>query len=96
MTLLAIMSTIKKFKFKQKCITYTILEDVVYWKGFDGLLLRCSEWVDQQIAMHKYHDGTCGAHFSGYAIAKCLIIMGYYWPIMEWDLDNYVKKYVKC
>lgn len=89
------MTTIEKHQFKQKCIKYNILGDVMYIRGFYGVLLQWLEWVDQQIAMHTYHDDTCNDHFNGFAIAKRLIRMGYYWTIMERYYHDYVKKYVK-
>lgn len=74
----------------------TILGDAVYKRGYDGVLLRCLEWSNQQMAMHTYLDGTCGGHFSGYSIAKWIINMGYYYPTMEQDYHDYVKKCIKC
>lgn len=68
----------------------------MYRRGFDGVLLRCLEWENQYIAIHTCHDGTCGGHFSGHDIAKCLICMGYYLSTMEKYYHEYIKKCVKC
>lgn len=42
------------------------------------------------------HDGTCGVHFSRPSMAKCLLRMGYFWPTMENDCCEYVKRCIKC
>lgn len=45
--------------------------------------------------MSKCHDGVCDGHFNGASIIKCILWMGYYWPTMEHDCNDYVKKYIK-
>lgn len=67
----------------------------MYRGEFDGVLLQCVEWANQQIAMHTFHDGTFDDHFSGCSISRRLIRMRYYWSMMERDYHNYIKKYVK-
>ena len=81
-----------KKAFKLWASHYYILGDVLYRRGFDGILLRFLEWTNSQIAISAAHDGICGGHFSGLAITKHLICMGYYWPTMECDCIDYVKK----
>jgi len=73
-----------------------MLGDILYRRGFDGILLHCLEWADSQIVILSAHDGICKGHFSRPAITKCLMRMGYYWPIMEPDCIDYVKKCIKC
>ena len=85
-----------KKAFKLWASHYCILGDVLYRRGFDGILLRCLEWAYSQIAISAAHDGICGGHFSGPTITKCLMHMGYYWPTMEHDCIDYVKKCIKC
>lgn len=89
------MNTIKKCQFKQRGIKYTILGDVVYRRVFDGVLIQYLEWIDQQITMHTCHDDACGCHFNGFDIAKRLIRMGYYQPMMKRHYHDYIKKFVK-
>lgn len=73
-----------------------MLGEFLYYRGFDGILLRCSEWEDSQTTISCTHDGICGGQFSGKTISKWLMYMGYYWPTMECDYVDYVKKYFKC
>lgn len=46
--------------------------------------------------MQTYHDGICGGHLNGIAIAKHILRIGYYWPTMERDSQEYIKKCFKC
>ena len=89
------LSPIEKCIFKQKATRYAILEDVVYKRSYDGILLLCLELVDQSIAIYTYNDGICGGHFNGTIISNCILQMGCYWLTMEKDYQYYVKKYVK-
>lgn len=82
--------------FKQKCAKYTLLGDILYKRGYEGILLRCLEPNEIPLALSQAHDGTCGGHFSGMAIAKCLLRMGYFWPTLEKDCVSYVRKCIKC
>jgi len=77
--------------FKLKSSIFYMLGDVLYCRGFDGILVRCLEWMDSQIAISCAHDGICGGHFSGLIITKWIICMGYYCPIMDHGCMEYVK-----
>lgn len=72
-----------------------ILGDVLYKWSFDGIILYYLELYDQQIAISKCHDSIYDRHLNGTIIAKRILWMGYYWPTMEHDCNDYVKKYVK-
>ena len=56
--------------FKLRASHFCMLGYVLYHRGFDGILLRCLEWVDSQIIISCAHDGICGGHFSGPIIMK--------------------------
>lgn len=84
-----------KKMFKLKASHYSILGYVLYYRGFYGILLRCLERVDSQISISCAHNGISGGHFSGPAIIKRLMHMGYYWPIMDHNYVEYIKKYCK-
>lgn len=85
-----------KKAFKLKSSHFCILWDVLYRRGFNGILLRCLEYKDSQVTISCTHDGICEEYFSGPAIIKWLIHIGYYWPTMECDCIKYAKYYLKC
>ena len=72
-----------------------MLGDILYQRGFDGILLHYLEWVDSHNAILSTHDGICEGYFSRHAITKYLMHMGYYWPIMEHNCIDYIKKCIK-
>ncbi|GLJ17131.1 hypothetical protein SUGI_0296430 [Cryptomeria japonica] len=63
---------------------------------YDGTLLRCLESGEAQIVLWEVHEGICGPHASGPTLAKKLIRTGYYWPNMEKDSYQFVKKCKQC
>jgi len=82
--------------FKQKCAKYTLLGDILYKRGYEGILLRCLEPNEIPLALSQAHDGTCCGHFSGIVITKCLLSMGYFWPTLEKECFSYVCKCIRC
>jgi len=84
-----------KKTFKLWASHYCMLGDILYRRGFDGILLCCLEWTYSQITISSAHDGICERYFSEPTIKKYLIRMGYYWPTMEHDYIDYIKKYIK-
>ncbi|KAH9329251.1 hypothetical protein KI387_001359, partial [Taxus chinensis] len=62
--------------FVQRANRYTILGGLLYKRGFDGILLRCLKTHESSKAIQEVHDGICGGHFSGLAVAKRILRLG--------------------
>ncbi|KAH9318899.1 hypothetical protein KI387_020668, partial [Taxus chinensis] len=75
---------------------YTILGGILYKCGFDGILFRCLKTLESSKAIQEVHDDIYGGHFSGLAVAKRILHLGYYWPSLNRDYCEYTKKCVKC
>ena len=61
---------------------YTLVSGDLYRKGLDETFLRCLELEKSKKELAKVHDGICGAHSNGLALAQKLLRVSYYWPIM--------------
>ena len=48
--------------FKLKARNYFILNECLYWKNANGLLLKCFPEVDAEKIKHEFHEGECGGH----------------------------------
>ena len=46
--------------------------------------------------MEEIHEGICGNHIGGKALALKALRAGFYWPSMLADAQSYVKKCDKC
>ena len=46
--------------------------------------------------MHEFHESVYDTHASGHAMARQIMMAGYYWMTLENDCINYVRKCHKC
>ena len=65
---------------------YLIYNGKLYHWGFNILLLRCVAEEDAAHKLKKVHEGICGNHFGGHALAQKMLRKGYDWPIMKKDV----------
>ncbi|KAH9300088.1 hypothetical protein KI387_011671, partial [Taxus chinensis] len=75
---------------------YVIIEQVLYRKAFDGMLLRCVDTEESKKILHESHSGICGGHFGGHATTRKIHRMGYFWPTLEHDAVEFVHRCHKC
>ena len=59
-------------------------------------LLKCLSPYQISFILKEVHDGSCGHHLAGKALALKLLQANYYWPSMIKDSVNNVKKSLKC
>jgi hypothetical protein len=53
-------------KVKWQVLKYMSLDDDLYWRTIDGVLLKCLGEEQAKVAVQEVHDGICGAHQSAY------------------------------
>jgi hypothetical protein len=53
-------------KVKQQVLKYTLLDDDLYQRTIDGVLLKCLGDELAKVAVQEVHDRICGAHQSAY------------------------------
>ena len=78
---------------KRLATKYVFIGDILYKRSFNDILLRCLFSEDTNTALEDAHGGACGCHFNERSIFDKLIRMGYWWPTMEHDYCEHVKKY---
>jgi hypothetical protein len=49
-------------KIKRQALKYTSLDDDLYRRTFDGVLLKCLGEEEAKVAVREVHDGICGVH----------------------------------
>jgi hypothetical protein len=65
-------------KVKQQVLKYTSLDDDLYQRTIDGVLLKCMGEEQAKVAVREVHDEICGAHQSAYKMNCLLRSMGFY------------------
>ena len=68
----------------------------LYRRSFEGPYLSClhPEKVSQLLA--ELHEGICGSHVGGRSLAHRVITQGFWWPRMQKDTAEYVRKCEQC
>ena len=57
---------------------YQCINDVLFKKNYDFVLLRFLEKIEVEKVLQELHDGTLGGHYSGDTIAHKIMDYGYY------------------
>ena len=75
-----------------KSASYQIVEEILFRKNYDGVLLRCLEKEDVRKVMIELHDEPAKGHFFGDTIAHKILRDGYYWPTLFKYAHAHVRK----
>ncbi|XP_062075329.1 uncharacterized protein LOC133779374 [Humulus lupulus] len=79
-----------------KAAWYTLVDKILYKRGFSMLLLRCVGEEEAMKVLYEIHEGECGNHAGGPSTTRKAKRQGYYWPSMERDASDIVRKCDKC
>jgi hypothetical protein len=72
-------------KIKRQALKYTSLDDDIYQRTIDDVLLKCLGEEKAKVSVWEICDGICGAHQSTHKMNWLLQRAGFYWPIMMDD-----------
>jgi hypothetical protein len=73
-----------------------VLDNALYGRTIDGLLLKCLGSDQFKIALGKVHEGIYGTHQSAHKMKWLLYHALFYWPTMINDCFRYYKGYESC
>ncbi|XP_072074345.1 uncharacterized protein [Arachis hypogaea] len=63
---------------RREAAKYTIIQDQLFKKGLSQPLLKCLHPNQTDYVLREVHEGCCGHHIGGKALARKLIRAGYY------------------
>jgi hypothetical protein len=86
----------ERSRIRKRSIHYTCINDTLYRRSHDGVLLRCLAGNEIMEALNEVHAGICGSHQSGPKSHYQLRRLGYYWPTMFGDATKFAKKCHEC
>ena len=88
---------IKADKIQRKATSYWLSEDhKLYKRSFSGPYLLCVHPEQTESLLEEMHEGICGSHTGGRSLAYRAITQGYWWPNMQRETLEYVKKCDQC
>ena len=75
-------------KIRKKAISYWLSEDSKLYRPY----LLCVHPDQTELLLEEMHEGICGSHTGGRSLAHRVISQGYWWPNMQKEALEYVKK----
>ena len=81
---------------KQKALKYVLVDDELFKRSQEGLLLKCVNDVEAKRIMCEVHEGICGANKLGPKMKWLIHRYGYYWPTIIADRVAYARGCEAC
>ncbi|XP_061349021.1 uncharacterized protein LOC133294385 [Gastrolobium bilobum] len=75
---------------------YTIANDQLFRKGLHIPMLKCLNSEEAEYVLAEIHERINGHHMGSKALARKALRAGYYWPTMEADSKEPVKRCDNC
>ena len=79
-------------KIRKRASKFTILNDVLYKKGFSMPYLKYVDDDKAKYILEEIHEGICGDHAGPRSLVSKVIRTGYFWPTMQVDALELIKK----
>ncbi|XP_075674980.1 uncharacterized protein LOC142644207 [Castanea sativa] len=86
----------KAKKVRVWAVRFTILNGELYERGFSMPYLKCLAPNEATYVLREIHEGVYGNHSEPQSLVGKTIRAGYFWPNMQKDATELVKKYDKC
>ncbi|RDX98920.1 Tf2-6, partial [Mucuna pruriens] len=83
-------------RIRKEAPKYTLVEQRLYMRGFSSPVLKCVDPEEAEYVIKEVHEGVCGTHIGGRALAGKIARAGYYWPSLKIDCMDYVKRCDTC
>ena len=84
-------------KIRRKATCYLLSEDhKLYKRSFSGPYLLYVHPELTESLLEEMHEGICGSHIGGRSLAHRAITQGYWWPNMQREALEYVRKCDQC
>ena len=86
----------KARKVRKRATRFMILNETLYKKCFSMPYLKCVDEEEVKYILEEIHERVCGDHTGLRSLVSKVIKIGYFWPILQVDAMELVKKCDKC
>ena len=83
-------------KVKKKAAKFTILNNTLYKRGFSMPYLKCVDEEEAKYILEEIYEGVCSDHAGPRSFVSKVIRTGYFWPTLQVDTREFIKKCIKC
>ena len=70
--------------------------DTLHERGFSIPYLKCVDEEEAKYILEEIHQGVCGDHTVPRSLVSKAVRTGYFWPTMQMDVVELVKKCDRC
>ena len=81
---------------KKSSSKFTLIDGDLFRFGFTHPVLVCVHGEQCTRIMSELHEGVCGSHVGGRALASRVLRAGYYWPTLKEDCAGYAQCCKQC
>ncbi|KAL5558903.1 hypothetical protein UlMin_035114 [Ulmus minor] len=83
-------------RLRYRSARYYLDKDKLHKRSFSSPSLTCLNEDQAKYVLQEVHEGVCGNHSGGRALAHKVLRQGYYWPTIQADSLAFVQKCDKC
>jgi hypothetical protein len=83
-------------KIRMQSARYTLIGEILYRRGYTLPLLKCLSTTEAEYVLKEIHEGVCSSHSGGRMLAHKAVRAGYYWPTMNRESMEMVRRCDKC
>ena len=84
-------------KVRRKAPRFWLFKDQkLYKRSFSDPYLLCIHPEVVKLLLEELHEGICGSHTGGRSLSHRAFTQSYWWPNMQREAQEYVKKYDQC
>ena len=87
----------KAEKIRRSATRFWLSEDhKLYRRSYSGPYLLCVHSDASELLLEELHEGICGSHTGGRSLSHRALTQGYWWPGMQKEALEYVRKCDQC
>jgi len=75
---------------------FCILDNALFWKNHEGILLNCLLKDEADKALQEFHARDCGGHLYWKSTADKILRTRFYWPTFFADVMKFFTSCHKC
>ncbi|KAL0407721.1 UNVERIFIED_CONTAM: Gag-Pol polyprotein [Sesamum radiatum] len=81
---------------RRKASRFVMIDGELYKRGFSQPFLKCLTPEEGNYVLREIHEGMCGNHLGGKALAGKSLRQGFFWPKMLQDAHELVRRCRAC
>lgn len=81
---------------KMKSLKFCIIDNALFWKNHEGILLNSLLKEESNKILHEFHVGDCERHIYWKTTADKILRASFYWPTLFSDVKKSITSCHKC